>query len=432
MTIDTRRSTATPSLQAAPAWRWWRGARLATMSGQPGARAWGWLPQGDLLTHGEQIAWVGPSGEADAALQHLLSAPERAALEPTDLHGLLVTPGLIDAHTHLVYGGHRAREFELRLQGATYEEIARAGGGIRSTVAATREASDDALFDAALARARTLMAEGVTTVEIKSGYGLSFEHEARCLRAARRIAQTLPITVRTTSLAAHALPPEFEGRADDYIDAICQWLPQWHAEGLVDAVDGFCERIAFTPAQIERVFHTARTLGLPVKLHAEQLSDSGGAALAARYAALSADHLEYLSDEGIAAMAAAGTVAMLLPGAYYFLRETKLPPIAALREAGVPIAIATDHNPGSSPTLSLPLMLNMACTLFRLTPEEALAGATRHAATALGLGASHGQLRAGYRADFALWAVDHPNELAYRFGERACRGGVAGGHLIEA
>jgi len=432
MTVDDFGAKASHVSHDGSRWQWWRGARLATMSGQPGTSAWGWLPQGDLLTHGEQIAWVGPSTEADAALQRLLSAPQRAALEPVDLHGLLVTPGLVDAHTHLVYGGHRAREFELRLQGATYEEIARAGGGIRSTVAATREASDDALFDAALARARTLMADGVTTVEIKSGYGLSFEHEARCLRAARRIAQTLPITVRTTSLAAHALPPEFEGRADDYIDAICQWLPQWHAEGLVDAVDGFCERIAFTPAQIERVFHAARALGLPVKLHAEQLSDSGGAALAARYAALSADHLEYLSDEGIAAMAAAGTVAMLLPGAYYFLRETKLPPIAALREAGVPIAIATDHNPGSSPTLSLPLMLNMACTLFRLTPEEALAGATRHAATALGLGSSHGQLRAGHRADFALWAVDHPNELAYRFGERACRGTVAGGQMTTA
>jgi imidazolonepropionase len=432
MTAEDFGAKASPVPHAGSHWQWWRGARLTTMSAQPGTPAWGWLPQGDLLTHGEQIAWVGPSTEADAALQRLLSAPQRAALEPVDLHGLLVTPGLVDAHTHLVYGGHRAREFELRLQGATYEEIARAGGGIRSTVAATREASDDALFDAALARARTLMADGVTTIEIKSGYGLSFEHEARCLGAARRIAQTLPITVRTTSLAAHALPPEFEGRADDYIDAICQWLPQWHAEGLVDAVDGFCERIAFTPAQIERVFHAARTLGLPVKLHAEQLSDSGGAALAARYAALSADHLEYLSDEGIAAMAAAGTVAMLLPGAYYFLRETKLPPIAALREAGVPIAIATDHNPGSSPTLSLPLMLNMACTLFRLTPEEALAGATRHAATALGLGTSHGQLRAGHRADFALWAVDHPNELAYRFGERACRGTVAGGQMITA
>jgi imidazolonepropionase len=410
----------------APQWRHWRGGRVATMSPEPGQPAWGWLPEGELLTHGGHIAWVGPAAEAAGAVQALVPPAERGSVEPVDLRGLLVTPGLVDAHTHLVYGGHRAREFELRLQGATYEEIARAGGGIRSTVAATRAASDEALFDGAVARARALMAEGVTTLEVKSGYGLSFEHEARCLRVARRLGQALPVTVRTTSLAAHALPPEFDGRADDYIDAVCAWLPQWHAEGLVDAVDVFCERIAFSPAQTERVFQTAQRLGLPVKLHAEQLSDQGGAALAARYQALSCDHLEYLSDEGIGAMAAAGTVAMLLPGAYYFLRETRLPPVDRLRAAGVPIAIATDHNPGSSPTLSLPLMLNMACTLFRLTPEEALAGATRHAAQALGLGGSRGQLRAGWRADFALWAVDHPNELAYRFGDRPCRGVVVG------
>jgi imidazolonepropionase len=410
--------------------RWWRAARIATLSDAPGSAPWGWLPQGDLITRGERIEWVGPSTEADAAWRSLQAGGEAAEPELIDLHGQLVTPGLIDAHTHLVYGGHRAREFELRLEGASYEEIARAGGGIRSTVAATRAASDDGLFAAALARARTQLAGGVTTVEIKSGYGLSLEHEARCLRIARRLAQALPITVRTTSLAAHALPPEFDGRADDYIGAVCHWLPRWHAEGLVDAVDGFCERIAFTPAQIERVFEAARALGLPVKLHAEQLSDCGGAALAARFGALSADHLEYLGDEGIAAMAASGTVAMLLPGAYYFLRETKLPPIAALRAAGVPIAIATDHNPGSSPTLSLPLMLNMACTLFRLTPEEALAGATRHAARALGLAATHGQLRAGWRADFAVWDADHPNELAYRFGDSRCLGAVTGGMPI--
>lgn len=413
-----------------PSWRHWRGGRLATMSAEAGAPAWGWLPDGELLTQGDRIAWVGHAAEAPAALRMHVPAAETGAVETIDLGGLLVTPGLIDAHTHLVYGGHRAREFELRLQGATYEEIARAGGGIRSTVAATRAASGEALFDSALARAKALMAEGVTTIEVKSGYGLSFEHEARCLRAARRLGQALPLTVRTTSLAAHALPPEFDGRADDYIDSVCAWLPQWQAEGLVDAVDAFCERIAFTPEQTRRVFEAARRLGLPVKLHAEQLSDQGGAALAAGFGALSCDHLEYLSDAGIAAMAAAGTVAMLLPGAYYFLRETKLPPVDALRAAGVPIAIATDHNPGSSPTLSLPLMLNMACTLFRLTPEEALAGATRHAAQALGLGASHGQLRAGWRADFALWAVEHPNELAYRFGDRPGRGVVAGGQRV--
>ncbi|MFO1339849.1 MAG: imidazolonepropionase [Burkholderiaceae bacterium] len=400
------------------------------MSGAPGMPAWGWLAEGDLLTQGEQIVWVGPSDQAEAAVAAHLGAGQRQDLAVDELHGALVTPGLIDAHTHLVYGGQRAREFELRLQGASYEEIARAGGGIRSTVAATRESGDDALYSAALARARALQAEGVTTVEVKSGYGLSLVHEARCLRVARRLGQALPMTVRTTSLAAHALPPEFEDRADDYIDAVCEWLPHWHGEGLVDAVDAFCERIAFSAAQVERVFLAARQLGLPVKLHAEQLSDSGGAALAARYGALSADHLEYLSDDGIAAMAAAGTVAMLLPGAYYFLRETKLPPIPALRAAGVPIAIATDHNPGSSPTLSLPLMLNMACTLFRLTPEEALAGATRHAAQALGLAASHGQLRAGWRADFALWNAEHPNELAYRFGTPLCRGVVVGGQPV--
>ena len=423
----------TPStrIEQPPRWCRWRRLSLATMSAGTGMAAWGWQRDGELLTCGQRIAWVGAAADAGAAMKALVPQGERGSVEEVDLAGRLVTPGLIDAHTHLVYGGHRAREFELRLQGASYEEIARAGGGIRSTVAATRAASDAALFEAALGRARALLAEGVTTIEVKSGYGLSLEHEARCLRAARRLARVLPITVRTTSLAAHALPPEFEGRADDYIEAVCQWLPQWHAEGLVDAVDGFCERIAFTPAQVERVFSAARALGLPVKLHAEQLSDSGGAALAARFGALSADHLEYLGEEGVAAMAAAGTVAMLLPGAYYFLRETKLPPIAALREAGVPIAIATDHNPGTSPTLSLLLMMNMACTLFRLTPEEALAGVTRHAAQALGLAASHGQLREGLRADFAVWAVEHPNELAYRFGHNPCTAVVAGGQPVN-
>jgi len=422
--------TTTPAEDpAASPWRWWRRGRLATMSAAAGEPAWGWLPEADLLTCGERIEWVGPSAEADVARRARRGAEEAEVIE---LQGQLVTPGLIDAHTHLVYGGHRAREFELRLQGASYEEIARAGGGIRSTVAATRQASDEALFEAALGRARTLLAEGVTTIEVKSGYGLSFEHEARCLRAARRLAEALPITVRTTSLAAHALPPEFEGRADDYVDAVCEWLPRWHAEGLVDAVDAFCERIAFTPAQVRRVFAAARALGLPVKLHAEQLSDSGGAALAASLGALSADHLEHLGEDGIAAMARAGTVAILLPGAYYFLRETKLPPIAALRQAGVPIALATDHNPGTSPTLSLLLMMNMACTLFRLTPEEALAGVTRHAAQALGLAASHGQLRAGWRADFAVWSVEHPNELAYRFGHNPCAAVVAGGQPVPS
>ena len=337
----------------------WRRARIATLAGEAG---WGWIERGALMADGEAIAWVG--AEADLPRGLVLDAEH-------DLDGALVTPGLIDCHTHLVYGGHRAREFELRLQGASYEEIARAGGGIRSTVAATRAASDEALFATARERALALLGEGVTTLEIKSGYGLSAEHEARCLRIARHLGRELPLAVRTTCLSAHAVPPEYEGRADDYIDAACAWLPSLHAEGLVDAVDAFCERIAFTPAQTRRVFDAAKTLGLPVKLHAEQLSDQGGAALAAEYGALSCDHLEFLGDAGIAAMARAGTVAVLLPGAFYFLRETKRPPVDALRAARVPIAVATDHNPGSSPVFSPLLMLNMACTLFHLTPEEA-------------------------------------------------------------
>ncbi|TDM08976.1 MAG: imidazolonepropionase [Ideonella sp. MAG2] len=387
----------------------WHRARLVTLASPQG---WGLIDQGALLTRGEHIEWVGAEADLPAGLE---------VAQCHDLGGALLTPGLIDAHTHLVYGGDRAREFELRLQGASYEEIAQAGGGIVSTVAATRAASDEHLWQSARHRALALMAEGVTTLEVKSGYGLSAEHEARCLRVARRLGAELPLTVRTTCLSAHALPPEFAGRADDYIDAVCAWLPALQAEGLVDAVDAFCERIAFSPAQTQRVFEVARGLGLPVKLHAEQLSDQGGAALAASFGALSCDHLEYLSEAGIAAMAQAGTVAMLLPGAYYFLRESKLPPIAALRAAGVPIAIATDHNPGSSPTLSPLLMLNMACTLFHLTPEEALRGMTQHAAQALGL-ADRGQLLAGQRADLAVWGLHHPNELAYGFGQRpACR-----------
>lgn len=391
----------------------WRNARLATLA-EPG---WGLIDRGAIVTDGAHIAWV---GAATALPAHLNAETEH------DLAGALVTPGLVDCHTHLVYAGQRADEFELRLQGASYEAIARAGGGIRSTVAATRAASDDELLAKAAQRARTLMAEGVTTLEIKSGYGLSLEHEARCLRVARRLGAELPLTVRTTCLAAHALPPEFEGRPDDYIDAVCDWLPQLQAEGLVDAVDAFCERIAFSPAQVRRVFAAAQALGLPVKLHAEQLSDQGGAALAAGYRALSCDHLEWLSDAGVRAMAAAGTVAVLLPGAFYFLRETRLPPVQALRDAGVPIAIASDHNPGSSPGLSMLLMLNMACTLFRLTPEEALRGATVHGARALGLH-DRGVLAPGQRADFAVWALDHPNELAYGFGHNPCRQVVAEG-----
>jgi len=396
-----------------PARRVWRGARLATLADATG---WGLIERGAIVTEDAHIAWIG--AEAD------LPALGGAAVEEHDLGGALLTPGLVDAHTHLVYGGQRAHEFELRLQGASYEDIARAGGGIRSTVAATRAATEDELFALAARRLHTLRAGGVTTVEIKSGYGLSFEDEARCLRVARRLGRS-GVGVRTTSLAAHALPPEFEGRADDYVAAVCEWLPRWHAEGLVDAVDAFCERIAFSTAQVGRVFETARSLGLPVKLHAEQLSDSGGAELAARFGALSCDHLEYLSGAGVAAMRAAGTVAMLLPGAFHFLRETKLPPIAALREAGVPMAVSTDHNPGTSPTLSLPLMIHLACVDFRLTPEEAVRGATAHAARALGL-ADRGTLAVGRRADFALWNLEHPRELAYWFGHPTCRRTVVG------
>ena len=390
----------------------WRNGRLATLTGD---QPWGWIEDGALVTEGERLLWVGeteqiPSLDFDA--EH-------------DLGGAVVTPGLIDCHTHLVYGGQRAREFELRLQGAGYEEIARAGGGIRSTVAATREAGENELLALAQRRLDALLAEGVTTIEIKSGYGLSLESEARSLRVARRLRGA---DVRCTYLGAHALPPEFQGRQDDYVEAVCDWMGRLQAQGLVDAVDAFCEGIGFTPAQTRRVFDTARRLGLPVKLHAEQLSDQGGTQLACEYQALSCDHLEYLSAEGVAALAASGTVATLLPGAYYFLRETKLPPVAALREAGVPMAISTDHNPGTSPTLSLLLMLNMACTLFRLTPEEALRGVTVNAARALGM-ADRGQLAAGQRADFCAWDITHPNELAYYFGRNPLRRAVRAGKI---
>ena len=398
----------------------WRHARLATFAEGQG---WGLVDNGALLTDGAQIRWIGTDADLPTSRQ-LGLAPDAEH----DLQGALVTPGLIDPHTHLVYGGDRAAEFELRLQGATYEDIARAGGGIRSTVAATRAASDEALFASAAARARALMREGVTTLEIKSGYGLSAEHEARCLAVARRIGNELPLTVRTTSLAAHALPSEFAGRPDAYIAEACNWLAAQHAAGLVDAVDAFCDTIGFTLAQTERIFQAAEALGLPVKLHAEQLSDQGGAALAARYGALSCDHLEHLSSTGIAAMKAAGTVAVLLPGAVYFLRDTHLPPVQALRDAGVPMALATDHNPGSSPCLSLLLMLNMACTLFRLTPEEAWRGVTVNAARALGLH-DRGTLAPGQRADFAVWGAEHPRELAYRFGHNPCQAVVQAGAL---
>jgi imidazolonepropionase len=399
----------------------WRNANIATFAGM---QPWGWIEDGAMLTRDEAIVWVGAASDLPRSL-----APDVG--EERDLLGACVTPALVDCHTHLVYAGSRAREFELRLQGASYEDIANAGGGIRSTVAATRSATEAALLQGALARATALMREGVAMIEIKSGYGLTEHDEARSLRVARSIPMHLPIKVSTTYLAAHALPDEFSGRADDYIDAVCDWLPRLHAQGLVDAVDAFCDRIGFTVAQTQRVFDVARALALPVKLHAEQLSDQNGAALAASYAALSCDHLEYVSAEGVIAMANAGTIAVLLPGAYYFLRETQSPPVALLKQHGVPIALATDHNPGSSPTLSPLLMMNMACTLFRLTPEEAWRGFTINAARALGVSHRRGQLRQGMRADFAVWNTTHPRELVYQFGHRSLQHLVCGGTIAS-
>jgi imidazolonepropionase len=385
----------------------WTNARLATMDTARPA-PYGLVEDGAIAVEDGRIAWTGARADLPSALR------DRSDME-NDCGGALVTPGLIDCHTHLVYGGDRAQEFELRLQGASYEDIARAGGGIVSTVKATRAADEESLYAQSLPRLRALLAEGVTTLEIKSGYGLALEHERKCLRVARRLGERERVSVKSTFLGAHALPPEFSGRADDYVAEVERMLPALHAEGLVDAVDAFCERIAFSTAQTQRVFEAAQALGLPVKLHAEQLSDSGGAELAARFAALSCDHLEWLSDAGARAMAHAGSAAVLLPGAFYFLRETRVPPIALLREHGIPMAISTDCNPGSSPCTSLLLMLNMACTLFRLTPEEALAGATRHAARALGL-SDRGVLATGLRADFVLWNAAHPAQLSYAIG----------------
>jgi imidazolonepropionase len=402
----------------------WVNGRLATMVPETRAAPYGAIEDGALAVDGGGIAWVGPRAD-------LPGAPDSLARRVHDLDRRWLTPGLIDCHTHLVYGGDRAAEFEARLEGASYADIARAGGGILSTVAATRGASEDELFQAARPRLDALIAEGVTTVEIKSGYGLDLDNELKQLRVARALGADLPVTVETTFLGAHALPPEFAGRAEAYIDAVVAMLPEVAASGLADAIDAFCEKIAFSPEQTARVFEAACARGLPVKLHADQLSDLGGAALAARFGALSADHLEYTSTDGVAAMAAAGTVAVILPGAFYVLRETQIPPVAALRAAGVPIALATDCNPGSAPVTSLLLMLNMGCTLFRLTPEEALAGVTRHAATALGLGASHGTLEVGKAADLAVWDIERPAELAYRLGFNplayAAKGGTIGG-----
>ena len=386
----------------------WHNGHLATMAAGRDA-PYGAIEAGAIAVERGRIAWLGLESELPAPLESLA---ERCH----DLGGRWLTPGLIDCHTHLVYGGDRAAEFELRLEGASYEQIARAGGGIRSTVTATRAASEEALLAAARPRLRHLLAEGVTTVEIKSGYGLTLEDELKQLRVARRLGEAEPASIVTSFLGAHAVPPEFEGRDEAYLESVIAMLPAVAESGLADAVDAFCEGIAFSPEQVDRLFAAAVALGLPVKLHADQLSDLGGAALAAGHGALSADHLEYTSEAGIAAMAEAGTVAVLLPGAFYMLRETKLPPVEGLRAAGVPMALASDCNPGSAPVTSLLLMLNMGCTLFRLTPEEALAGVTLNAARALGLGASHGSLEPGKVADFAIWDIERPAALAYRIG----------------
>ena len=399
--------------------RLWTNLRLATL--EPGSVPYGAVADGAIAAERGRIAFVGPRTALPAR-------PEAVAREVIDAGGRWMTPGLVDCHTHIVFAGNRAEEFELRLKGASYEELARRGGGIRSTVAKTRAASEEALYQSARERLAYLAAEGVTTVEIKSGYGLATESESKMLRVARRLGRELALDVVATFLGAHAVPPEYEGRQSDYIDLVCrEMIPAVAKEGLADAVDAFCDRIGFTPEETAAVFEAARAHGLPVKLHADQLSDLGGGALAARFAALSADHLEYSSEASVAAMAEAGTVAVLLPGAFYFLGERRLPPIEALRRHRVPMALASDSNPGSSPALSLLLMLNLAATLFRLTPEEGLAGITRHGATALGLGGDRGRLALGLRADLALWDIDHPAELAYWIGRNPCVGVVKDG-----
>lgn len=395
---------------------------LATMSA--GGDSYGVIADGAIGVVDGRIAWVGRRAD-------LPNPPSACARRVYGLDGRWVTPGLIDCHTHIVYGGDRAAEFEQRLDGVSYEAIARAGGGIRSTVTETRSASEDDLLRSALGRVEALAAEGVTTIEIKSGYGLNRDDEIKQLRVARRVADHAPVTVRTTFLGAHANPAEFEDDADGYIEFVCeQVLPAVAEQGLADAVDVFCESIGFTVPQSERVFRAAKAHGLPVKGHIGQLSDMGGAELAARYDALSCDHLEYVLEAGVRAMASSGTAAVLLPGAYYFLRETHPPPIELFRAHGVPIAVATDSNPGSSPATSLLLMMNMACTLFRLTPEEALAGVTREAARALGMAGEGGTIEPGKAADLAIWRIDRPAELAYRIGANPCDCVVKSGEIV--
>jgi len=390
---------------------------VATMT--TGGVPYGLLERSAIGIRDGRISWVGPAAELPPSCCD--------AATTLDCGQQLVTPGLIDCHTHLVYAGNRAREFEMRLNGATYEELSRAGGGINSTVSSTRGTSVEALVDLARPRVERLMQDGVTTVEIKSGYGLTTADELKMLQAARLL-DSLPVTVKTSFLGAHALPPEYANDKDGYIDLVCrEMLPAVIDSGLADAVDGFCEGIAFDVAQMERVFDVAQAAGLPIKLHAEQLSDLNGAAMAARRGALSVDHLEYLSHADVNRLVENSTVAVLLPGAFFCLRETQLPPIEALRQAGVPIALASDQNPGSSPVGSLTLMLGMGCTLFQLTPEESLAGVTRHAAQALGLAADIGTIETGKRADLVLWQVNHPAELSYRLGDLVCQKVLYGG-----
>jgi len=379
-------------------------ARIATM--REGMGPYGLIEDAALCWQDGLVTYCGP----------MAGLPDSSG-DAVDCEGGLVTPALIDCHTHLIFAGDRAREFEQRLEGVSYEQIARNGGGILSTVRATRAADNDALLRSGMRRMRALMQDGVSTIEIKSGYGLDLDTERRILAVARALGTRMGMTVRTTYLGAHALPPEFAGRPDEYIDAACDWLRTLHAEGLVDAVDAFCEGIGFSPAQTRRMFDTARELGLPVKLHADQLSDLGGAALSAEFGGLSADHLEYTSEAAVAAMASAGTVAVLLPGPCQLLRETRLPPIDAVRPPGPPMPVPPPLNPGTSPLLSLRLAMSLACTHFRLTPEEALRGTTVHAAKALGL-ADRGQLSVGLRADIAAWRLQHPAELSYWMGSR--------------
>lgn len=412
-------AVATETAQGAPWDGLILGVDLVTLAGDSG---YGAIEDGALAWSGGVLQFVGRAAELPAE-------PERCAREVVRASGGCITPGLIDCHTHTVFAGDRAGEFEQRLRGVSYEQIARDGGGIVSSVRATREASEEELFAQSLPRARALRDDGVTTLEIKSGYGLDFDNERKMLRVARRVGDELGISVRTTFLGAHALPPEFAGRADDYIASVCQWLPRLHDERLVDAVDAFCERIGFTLAQTRRVFETAQALGLPVKLHADQLSDGEGAALVAEFGGLSADHVEHTSEAGVRAMAAAGTVAVLLPGAFHCLRETVLPPLDLFRQHGVPMAVATDCNPGTSPLQSLRLAMSLACTHFRLTPEEALRGATLNAARALGL-PDRGTLRAGMRADFAHWNIRQPAELAYWLGGDPLLASYSGGERL--